>query len=174
MKCIRGLFVVMSLCLAFVIGTQASHGGEKKISRKQIPAAVLKTFESAYPNAKIKGQSVETEKGVKYYEIESTEGTMNRDLLYTADGKVTEIEESMDLKALPADMKSALEKKYPKGKILKVEKVTLDTAVAYEAHVKVGKKTVEVKFNGAMKVIKAGKNDEEKGENESENEDEDD
>jgi hypothetical protein len=167
----RFMSVAVGLCLVLLVGAVASHAGEKKISRKQLPAPVLKAFESAYPKATIKGQAVETEKGVKYYEIESVDGQTNRDLLYTADGKVAEIEETMDLGSLPEVMKNALDKKYPHGKLVRAEKVTRDTSVTYEVQLKVGKKVHGVSLDASGNILKAGAEGEEKEENE-ENENE--
>jgi hypothetical protein len=172
MKSICNLHIILSLLLVLIVGTSTSPAKDKKISRKQIPAAVKKAFEDQYPHAKIKGQSIETEKAKKYYEIESVDGTTTRDLLYTLEGKVVEIEESIDSGTLPDTMKSTLSKEYPKGKILKAEKVTRDTLVTYEVQVKVGKKTKGVTFDASGKILKTDKTDEEKeekGDNEEEN-----
>jgi len=71
---------------------EKEEAGENKApDLKILPAAVLDAFKTAYPKAVIKGTSKETEKGVTYYEIESVDGKLNRDLLYTADGKAAEI-----------------------------------------------------------------------------------
>jgi hypothetical protein len=166
------LLVALSLCLFFVIGTLAGTAGEKKISKKQVPKAVLSAFQSQYPNATIKGQSVETENSKKFYEIESVEGTTHRDLLYEPDGTVAEIEESMDLATLPSEMKNTVEKEFPKGKIVKAEKVTHDSTSTYEFQVKVGKKTHEVKLDASGNVLKSKKGEENEG-NEKEEEEED-
>ncbi|HYQ86532.1 MAG TPA: PepSY-like domain-containing protein [Bacteroidota bacterium] len=171
MKIPRVLFSVICLCLLFGAGRNASTAGEKKISKKQIPAAVLAAFKTNYPAATIKGQAVETEKGKKFYEIESVDGKTNRDLLYTPDGKISEIEEGMDIGTLPAAMKGTVDMAYPGGKLLKAEKVIRGTDVTYELHVKVGKKTKEVALDASGKILETDKKngekeDEEKGEEE--------
>src|SRR6266850_6812108 len=153
MKISRVLFSVVCLCLLFGV----AMAGEKKISKKQIPSAVLTAFKTDYPNATIKGQAVETEKGKKYYEIESVDGKTSRDLLYTPDGRISEIEEDMDLTTVPAEMKGAADKAYPGGKLVKAEKVTAGTSVKYELHVKVGKKTKEVVLDASGKIMKTAK-----------------
>ncbi|HYQ86638.1 MAG TPA: PepSY-like domain-containing protein [Bacteroidota bacterium] len=164
MKILHVLFSVVIFSLLLGVGT----AGEKKISKKQIPPAVLAAFKTNYPAATIKGQAVETEKGKKFYEIESVDGKTNRDLLYTPDGKISEIEEDMDVATLPAGMKEAADKAYPAGKLVKAEKVMAGTTVTYELHVKVGKKTKEVVLDASGKILKAakkgGEEDEEKEE----------
>jgi len=166
----RVLFVMVSLFCMVIIWSGINNAGEQKFSKKKIPAAVLSAFQSKYPNAKIKGQSVETEKGIKYYEIESVDGKINRNLLYTSDGKIKEIEESMDIKTLPAELKSTLDKEFPKGKILTAEKVTSDTVITYEFQIKDGKKTKGVTLNSSGKILKGKKGNTEKEENENEEE----
>lgn len=128
---------------------------------------MLNAFESAFPNAKIKGQAIETEKGKKFYEIESMDGSVARDLLYTPEGKVHEIEETADPTVLPDNLKNTFAKEYPKGKIVKAEKVTTDdTLVTYEVKVRVGKKLKSVVFDGTGNLIKSSKKSGEKEEDE--------
>ncbi len=166
------LFLLAWLCSALASGSAA----DTKITKKQIPAPVLSAFQGTYPNAKIKGQSIETENGKKYYEIESTEGTTRRDLLYTPEGKVYEIEETADPASLPANLKNTVAKEYPKGKITKAEKVTAqDSTVTYEVQIKSGKKTKAVSFDASGDLLKPSKKsgEKEKGEAEEKGEKED-
>jgi hypothetical protein len=149
---VRGLCLI--LCLGLTIGAAAQ---EKKIEKKDLPAPVLTAFQKAYPKATIKGASTEVENGKTYYEIESLDGTVKRDLLYLADGTITEIEESIALSDLPAPVKAALDKKYPKAKISKSEKVTKGAVVAYEVVVISGKTTVEASFDPSGKLLKESK-----------------
>jgi hypothetical protein len=159
MKRISIICVLACLCLSVSLG----NAGDKKISKKQIPEAVVKAFAGQYPHAVIKGQAIETENGIKYYEIESMDGTTGRDLLYTPEGKVCEIEETMDPGTLSDVMKNAMSKEYPKGKIVKAEKTTTrDTVVTYEVQVKVGKKIKGVSFDAQGNMMKASKKKAEK------------
>ena len=65
------------------------------------------------------------------------------------------VEESMDAKDAPAAVQQALEKKYPKAKVNKAEKVVEGSSVGYEFHVTTaaGKKA-EVKFDATGKEVK--------------------
>lgn len=152
-------------CVICILST--GYAADKKITKKQIPSAVLNAFESAYPNAKIKGQAIENEKGKKFYEIESIDGTVARDLLYTPEGKVHEIEETADPATLPDNLKNTFAREYPKGKIVKAEKVTTDdTLVTYEVRVRLGKKSKSIVFDGSGNLIKPSKKSGEKEEDE--------
>ncbi|HEV8384402.1 MAG TPA: PepSY-like domain-containing protein [Candidatus Acidoferrales bacterium] len=122
--------------------------GETQVAKKDVPAPVLAAFAKAYPNALVKGYAKESEKGQTMYEVESMEGKTHRDVSYSPEGKLLIVEESMDMKDVPAAVQQALEKKFPKAKINLVEKVTEGGSVGYEFKLTTaaGKK-VEVKFD---------------------------
>jgi hypothetical protein len=152
---------------------------EKKISRKDVPAAVLAAFAKSYPHAKIKGTSTEVEKGTTYYEIESLDGAQARDILYLADGTAAEIEEVVAPGALPAPVKTAVGNEFAKAKIEKAEKVTKGTDVSYEVHVRLGSKKGSIVLSPSgtlleMSPLKALKDKKEKEKKENEEEEEDD
>jgi hypothetical protein len=144
------------------------YSGEKKITKKELPGEVLSAFEKSYPKATIKGLSREEEDGKTLYEIESLDGKTARDLLYSADGKVVEIEETVAAGQLPAAVKSTVDKEHPKGKIVKAEKVTKGSIVEYEIHIAIGKKTHELVVDPAGKVIEQKKANEEKKDEDNE------
>jgi hypothetical protein len=61
-------------------------------------------------------------------------------------GAVVEIEEEIDMASVPPAVKAEIEKHVGGGKITMVESVTKnDAIVAYEAHIKIGRKRSEVK-----------------------------
>ena len=112
---------------------------EKKITAKQVPAAVIAAFKTSYPNATIRGYAQEKENGKVFYEIESREGTTQRDILYNSDGTVAEIEESIAPTDLPAAAQEAIHKKYPKAVISLAEKTTAGDKVGYEVAARQGR-----------------------------------
>src|SRR5438128_6987310 len=104
------LIAIASLFLSLPAAAQ-----EKKLTAKDVPAAVIAAFKSAYPNATIRGYAREKENGKVFYEIESKENNMTRDVLYNPDGTVAEIEESVAANDLPAAAQQAIHEKYPKA-----------------------------------------------------------
>ena len=159
---IVSLSLVVSLLLAF-----SGTAGEKKISKKEVPSAVLSAFENAYPKASMKGFAKEVEDGKTCYEIESLDGMTTRDILYFADGKVAEIEEGVPADKLPDAVKATVKKEYPKGKITKAEHLTREAIVEYEIHIISGKTKHELIVAPDGKVVKpqkAGKEKEEESE----------
>jgi Putative beta-lactamase-inhibitor-like, PepSY-like len=139
--------IVVLLFLLLTIPSIVEAQGEKRISVKDLPTAVRSAFEKAYPKAEIKGAAEEPENGVTYYEIESIDGKTHRDLLYTKDGEVHEIEEAMDTASLPEAVSAALEKAYPKCKVRRAEKTTRGSVTDIEVMIQTGKKRHELVFN---------------------------
>jgi hypothetical protein len=133
------------------------EGTEKKIAKKDVPAAVMSAFQEAYPKAQVVGTNQETEDSTTYFEIESRDGKVKRDLLYKADGTVKEIEESVAKADLPAAITEAVAKEYPKGMIHKGEKTTRDNVVEYELVVKNGKDEMEIVLDQTGKIVKTEK-----------------
>ncbi len=120
---------------------------------KILPEAVRNAFQTSYPDAVIKGASQETENGVTVYEVESVDGKMNRDLLYTADGKAVEIEESVAPGALPPAVLQTLAVSYPGYRILKAEDVKKDGRKLFELRIQVKDKKTTVTIDPQGKII---------------------
>ncbi|HEY6951611.1 MAG TPA: PepSY-like domain-containing protein [Bacteroidota bacterium] len=159
------------LVLLFTVFACA-YSQEQAINKTKVPRVILKAFQKSYPKATAKAFKTETESGKKYFEIESREGKISRDLLYSEDGTVIEIEESITTEQLPDSVKNAVEKDFPSGQIVKSEKTTRGSDTSYEFIIRVGKKRYEAVYsqmgNQARKEeIKS------KGDNEDNEEDED-
>lgn len=136
--------------LAFVVisGFASSVlGQEQKISAKTVPSAVINAFKSSYPNAIIKGFAREKENGKVFYEIESKDGDVGRDVLYNPDGSVAEIEETIAVGDLPAAIRESMNSKYPNVVITKAEKTIQGEKVGYEVVARKGKKRFSVEFD---------------------------
>jgi uncharacterized membrane protein YkoI len=145
----RAALITMAVSLLAI----AAVAQEKKITAKDVPAAVISAFKTAYPNATIRGYAREKENGKVFYEIESREGTTTRDVLYNPDGTVAEIEESLAATDLPAEVRQAMKEKYPKAVITKAEKTTAGDKVSYEIVARQGKKRVTIEFDSSGKVL---------------------
>ena len=134
--------------------TEEAEGAKSAaVDLKILPPSVLNAFKLAYPNAVIKGTSKETEKGVTYYEIESIDGKLNRDLLYTAEGKAVEVEEAIVPGALPPAVLQALAKAYPGYKILKAEDLVKGGQKYFELQIQVKDKKIGVTIDPSGKII---------------------
>ena len=145
-----------TLAVVVISGFAASiPGQEQKISARSVPSAVIKAFKSAYPNATIKGFAREKENGKVFYEIESKDGDVGRDVLYNADGSVAEIEETVAVGDLPAAIRESINSKYPNAVITKAEKTMQGETVGYEVFAKYGKGRLVFEFDAKGNLKKA-------------------
>jgi len=118
---------------------------EKKIQRSDLPPAVEKTVVEQSKGATLKGFSQENENGQTYYEAEMMSSGHSKDVLIDKSGAVVEVEEQVALGSLPSAVKTGLQEKAGKGKIVKVESLTKhDKLVAYEAKVQSDGKKKEI------------------------------
>ena len=137
--------LLLSLGLA-LCANMVARASEEPVKMKNLPKAVQATVQEQSKGATVRGLSKETDNGTTYYEVELKVNGHNKDVLIDSTGAVVEIEEEMAMASVPAAVKAELEKHIRGGKITMVESVTKnDAIVAYEAHVKTGRKHSEVK-----------------------------
>jgi hypothetical protein len=139
-----------SLAASPVVRQEASKekGGESEhsVKMKDLPAAVQQTVREQSRGAKIRGLSVETENGVTNYEVELQVNGHGRDVLIDPSGAVVSVEEQVALASLPAEVRAAIVRSAGRGRVVIVESISKGGAVeAYEAHVRRGRRTVEIK-----------------------------
>lgn len=91
------------------------------------------------------GYSQDREGGQLEYEVEMMVAGHSKDVTIAPDGQLLEVEEQVNLAALPADVQAGLHKQAGQGVITKVESLTKHGAlVAYEAQVRNGARHFEV------------------------------
>jgi hypothetical protein len=133
---------LLSVTVLLVVSTFAQ---EKKIKRSDLPAAVEKTVVERSKGATVKGFNEEKENGQTTYEVEMVVNGHSKDVQMDASEAVIEIEEQVSMDALSTEIKTGLEAKAGKGKIMKVESITKkDKLVAYEAQIAADGKKSEV------------------------------
>jgi uncharacterized membrane protein YkoI len=155
---ILGSLMAVSVLAAGVAAAQAAKApstkapaaakAPKTVDLSKYPAPVRATIEAETKNATIKGVSKETEKGVVQYEVETIVNGHTRDFNVDPSGKILVDEEEIALDAAPAAVRDALK---PYAKVLRLEKVTHNGTITYEASVqaKNGKKSsLELDANG--------------------------
>ena len=169
------VMVVLFLSATVALG-QAVKSGNKAKANIQAPEPVLTAFHKAYPKAVVRNILEEVKDGTTYYEIESMDGNQRRDLLYFADGNVYEIEESWEISRLPQVVATALNSKFPQGKLQKVERITRAGTIQYEVLLEDGEDNLEVLLDSKGTIISqatADDMDEESDSGESDEADED-
>lgn len=134
------VITILALCCAVSAFSQ-----EKKLKKSDLPAAVQKAADEQSKGATVRGYGQETENGKVAYEVQLTVNGHSKDVTMDPAGNVLEIEEEVDMKSLPAEVRAGLEKQAGKATVGKVESLTKHgSLVAYEAQVRDGKKRSEI------------------------------
>ena len=134
------IVLVLLVTMATALAAQ-----ERKISRRDLPAAVARTAATESHGAKVRGYSAEKENGQTLYEVELTVNGHHRDVLIDTTGTVVEVEEQVKLADVPAVVRDSLRAAAGMGRVTGVESVTKSgRIVAYEARVNTKGKRSEV------------------------------
>jgi hypothetical protein len=159
-KVLCGLLVVAITGLV----VRADDEKEEKVPLDKLPKAVVEAVKAKFPKAELVSAEKEKEDGKTVYEVAIKNEGQNIEVTVTPEGKIIEIEKEIALKDVPKAVSEALEKKYPKATVKKVEEIIKnDKTEGYEfLLVTADKKTVEVKFSPEGKVLNEEKKDEEK------------
>jgi hypothetical protein len=139
------------LAIAIVAAAVVASAAAKKLTLKDLPAAVQATVSENAKGGEIRNIGKETEGGVAQYEIETVLNGKRRDFNVDTKGKLLVMEEETSLEAIPAAAKAAILKKAGTGKVGMVETFTRSGETMYEAAytTKAGKKSeVLVKADG--------------------------
>lgn len=143
------LLTVLSFSLAAAMTATAQ---EKRITKPDLPDAVQKAVKEQIARATIRGYSTEVENGQREYEVETMVNGHTRDVTFSSDGQVLEVEEQVELANLSSNVRNALQARAG-GNIARIESISKQgKLVAYEAHVhKAGKRyEVQVGPNGEL------------------------
>ena len=132
--------IAWSLCLV-----PFAQAAEKKIAQSDLPPAVAKTAAEVSKGSVVKAYSWDNEGGTIEYEVEMMVDGHSKDVAIGTNGRILEVEEQVQMSALPASVQSGLKARAGGGSITKVESIIKKgTLVAYEAHVSSGGRRSEV------------------------------
>jgi hypothetical protein len=120
---------------------------EEKIPCASVPAPARAAFQKLFPNALITRCAKEMEKDRIAYEISSREGKIRRDVLFFEDGSLIVVEETIDYDRIPAPVRQALEKVYPRRAVKLSETATRGSSVLYEFQIRHQGKDIEIVFD---------------------------
>src|SRR6266852_122456 len=113
----RSLIVLVLL----VTTATALAAQERKISRRDLPAAVARTAATESHGAKVRGYSTEKENGQTMYEVELTVHGHHRDVLIDTTGAVVEVERQVKPAAVPAVVRNSWRAAAGKGRVTGVK-----------------------------------------------------
>lgn len=165
-KLMRWAVMIVLLCSFYT----PIFAGEEEIDVKDLPKAVFNAFQKAYPKAEITSASKEDEDGRIAYEIESVDDEQVRDILYSEEGQVLEVEEEMLFNELPKAVRETIKDEYPDTEVEKAEKITRGGVINYEVVVETEDESLEIVLDAQGKIIKSESADEDEEEFEEENE----
>jgi uncharacterized membrane protein YkoI len=134
-------------CLFLVALTVAISAEEQTIKKADVPSAVIAAFEKAYPKATVKNYSTEQHRGKTSYEIESIDGSTHRNVEYSPQGELLEIEEALKPSDLPPKVSQAITTKYAGGDIVSAEKKIKGDKTVYKVKMLQDKAKIEVRVN---------------------------
>lgn len=118
---------------------------ESKVQLSQAPLPVQKTVAEQMKSSSYVGLTKEKEGGKTVYELETRDNDLTRDILIAADGTILVVEQEIKIADAPAAVQAAIQKQ--PGKLLKIETLTRNGKVTYEAQMDIYKrKLIELKF----------------------------
>lgn len=137
--------IVKNIVLATLVITAAQSIAEKRIKRSDLPPAVQRTADAESLGATVVGYVFDKEGSETLYELLLMVNGHTRNVTIDPNGKVVEVEEQVEINALPTDVVFGLRRRAGEGKIIKVESLTKHgKLIAYEAQVESRTKHVEV------------------------------
>jgi hypothetical protein len=132
--------VAALMIAAFVCSGLAQSKDEAK---PEIPEVILKAFQSEYPDAKITGFEQETDDSLTVFEIECTDGDIEKDVILSAEGKIIQVEQEIEVSSLPESVTKAALSAFQGAEIEEAEMISRDSIVEYEIVIEVGEKEIE-------------------------------
>jgi len=130
---------------------------DEKIPLEKVPAAVTAAVKAKYPKAELVSAELGDQDGKKVYEIALKSGVKKWEASFTPEGKFVSSEESVAAADLPTKVKEAFDAKYPKAKVVSMEKETTGEGdgakVVYEIVIETDKGKIEVQFSPDGKLI---------------------
>jgi uncharacterized membrane protein YkoI len=143
-----------AFCFLAILGGASGRADEEKVPLDKVPKAVMDAVKKRFPNAKIMGAEKEVEDGKTSYEVAIKNKDQNIDVILTPEGKIVALEAEIPAKDLPKEVVAAMDKKYPKATVKKVEEITKDDKISYEILlVTADMKTFETTFDPKGKIL---------------------
>jgi len=123
-------FFLIALLTSLYTGCDESD--EREITDTEVPIAIIEAFNKAYPKAIVSEYREEVEDGTKIHEISFRHGDQKISILYSHDGLVIALEETIPAADLPWSIHDELENNFDKYQIKEIEKITKGANIFYE------------------------------------------
>jgi hypothetical protein len=150
------------LALVALLGVTALRADEEKVPLDKLPKAVTDAVKAKFDGCELVSAEKEKEDGKEVFEVSIKHKGHTIEVTLTPEGKIVSVEKEIEAKEAPKAVTAALDAKYPKATIKKVEEVVENEKTTYEfLIVTAEKKTLEVVFDPEGKVVKEEKKDKE-------------
>lgn len=120
----RYLVIAFMAVLLSVLSGQADAVAQQKKPAGKIPANVMATLKSKFPQAVIRRWTREQEGDIVLYDIEFKQAGRNFEIDIREDGSIENWEKAIALKDLPEAVKKAVDAMYPKSIFKEIMAVT--------------------------------------------------
>jgi|GEM_PF-1806087 len=151
---ITGIAVLGMCCFAFAGESTKAHS--KDIGKKELPAAVLTSYEQAYPNAKIKEiKKTSDTAGVELYVIQFKYSGTKMEADYSADGSLTQTKADVAIKSLPEAITKGVMDRYAHPKLVSANKVVTGSVTVYEVKVKIPEEKGKLTLDTAGTILES-------------------
>lgn len=107
-------------------------GQERKLMPADVPIVVSASATKRFPGARITGWSKEAEGGKTTYEAAVSDPAGKRDAVFSEDGALVAVEQSISIADLPSRVRDSVAAKYPHAELRKAERITHSGTVDYE------------------------------------------
>ena len=152
---------IIAVCSILFVASVDADDTETTVERSEIPEAVLKAFELAYPEAIVSAYCVVLVEEKKIYQVETKREDLEVDFFYLADGTLYQIEEDIPLNSLPELVAESVKKAFSITKIDEASKVTRGETILFVIDVEVGETEYELVISPTGKILSSAmKNDE--------------
>ena len=163
---VGGLFTTILAGLLLAVPAACA---QDKLDLDKIPKKVMDALKAKFPKAKIHKWTEEKEGDAVVYDIEFKQGDRKFEADIKEDGTILNFEEEVSVKDLPAAVKKAVGRRYPKAKLKEIMKITeikdrKETRGGYEIVLETAdKKEVEVTIADDGKVLEDPREKKSKG-----------
>lgn len=146
-----GLALLLPACAA--VPAEEGEEGEESIALADVPAAVLRGVEAALPGIRMESSQREEKDGAVLYEVSGVLEGAKVDVTATAAGEVLEVERTVPLSTVPAEVRAAAAAAVPGAVFESAEHIRKKDAWFWELKGRAGKRNVEVLLSAAGEVL---------------------
>ena len=173
----RSMFKLNLLVLAFLLlfAMQVMASDDAEVKETDVPKAVLNVFKTAHPQTEIAGFDKEVVYGKTLYEVETVQGKVEKDFIYSEDGTLVKTDEEISVEALPESVIRTVKSTYPDCEFDEAEKITRGSTIEYEIVIEVGEDNeFELLVSSDGQILSSDQMDEDEDDGEDDDDDDDD